>query len=361
MKMAKIQTTVIGSYPKPEFVPIPDWFRIGPATYTTADDDTYQKNKVLDHEYRVLKGIKHVLQTLSDIGVNILTDGEIRRGNYIHYHCRHLRGISFEKLTKMSCRNSAYEFNAPTIIEKIEPKQHFLANEWKVSTLFTSKPVKITIPGPMTIVDTIANKYYKDKQELYDDIVKALNFEIRHLAKEGCVQIQIDEPLLARKPKEALDFGIKNLEKCFAGVSGNVIKTIHICCGYPDKLDETDYEKANSNAYLQIAQALDDSNIDIVSLEDTHRRNNLELFSKFTKTKIILGVVGIARSQVETVEEIKNHIEQVLKHIPPEKLLVAPDCGLGMLPEEIAKKKLKNMVEAVRIINNQNKVWFSRK
>jgi len=349
--MGKIKTTVIGSYPKPSYVKMPDWFRLGQTTYTTKDSDDYFTNKDEDHNFQLLRGIKEILQEQDAIGVDILTDGEVRRGNYIHYHCRHLKGISFDKLTKKVCRNGAYTFDAPTIVGKIEPGKPFMANEWKISSLFTGKPVKVTLPGPMTIVDTIANEYYQDEKELYDDIVKALNSEILDLAKSGCVYIQIDEPILVRKPEEALAFGIKNLERCFEGVPNTVIKTIHACCGYPDKLDETDYPKAETDAYLRVAEALDNSCIDAISLEDTHRRNDLELFSKFTKTTLILGVIGIADSRVESVGEIGRHIKDVLQKIPAERLVIAPDCGLGMLPADICKEKIRNMVEAVRIIN----------
>ncbi|MBT4604118.1 cobalamin-independent methionine synthase II family protein [archaeon] len=351
--MGKIKTTVIGSYPKPAYVEIPDWFKLGFATYTTKDSNAYLKNKDQDDDFHLLKGIKEVLQEQEKIGIDIPTDGEIRRGNYIHYHCRHLKGISFDKLTKKVCRNGAYTFMAPTVIGKIESIKPFLANEWKLCTLFTNNQIKVTIPGPMTIFDTISSEYYKDEKELYDDIVKAINHEVLSLAEQGCVHIQIDEPLLVRKPKDALDFGIKNLERCFAGVPSTVFKTIHACCGYPNKLDEKDYPKADKDAYLKVAKALDDADIDAISLEDCHRRNDPELFSKFTKTTIILGVLKIASSKIETVEEIKNHIEEVLQNIPAERLMIAPDCGLAMLPIEICKAKLKNMVKAVELVNQQ--------
>jgi len=348
----KVTTTVIGSYPRPPFVQIPDWFNVGLTTsYTTKVTDDYLKNMPADHEYQVLRAVQDILQDQDELGIDVITDGEVRRGNYVHYHCRHLKGISFDKLTKKVSRNGAYKFMAPTVVAKIEPTLPFLANEWKINSLFTDKPAKVTLPGPMTIADTVANEHYEDEQQLYDDIVKALNFEIIDLAKNGCVHIQIDEPILVRKPEDALAFGIKNLERCFAGVPKHVVKTIHACCGYPDKLDSTDYPKADKDAYLQVADALDKASIDAVSLEDTHRRNNLELFSKFKNTTVILGVLGIAESRVETAEEIKKHIQDVLKKIPSQRLVVAPDCGLGMLPNEICKKKLKNMVDAVTSIN----------
>jgi 5-methyltetrahydropteroyltriglutamate--homocysteine methyltransferase len=158
--------------------------------------------------------------------------------------------------------------------------------------------------------------------------------------------------LFARKPEFALKHGIKILENCFSNVPSDVSKIVHICCGYPDKLNGTDYPKADLESYFKISEALDNSSIDVISLEDAHRNNSLELFKNFQKKSIIFGVLNISCTEVETVHQIKSRLEQVLEYIKPQNLYVGPDCGLAMLPFDIATQKLKNMVEATRIINN---------
>ena len=183
------------------------------------------------------------------------------------------------------------------------------------------------------------------------DLAEVINVEIKRLQKAGCKYIQVDEPLFARKPQQAIDFGINNLAKCFEGLESKGIEKItHICCGYPDKLDAVDYPKAPLNSYHEISTLLNQSIIDTVSLEDAHRYNDLSLLEKFSNTKIILGLVKIASSKEETIEEIQTRINNATKHIKKEQLIAAPDCGLGHLPRDLAKRKLKIMVDAVKNI-----------
>ena len=224
----------------------------------------------------------------------------------------------------------------PTITNKISAADPFLVDEWKNNQSLSNKPVKVTIPGPMTITDTIANTYYKSDEEMGYDLAIAINTEIKRLVDAGCKYIQVDEPLFARKPDNALAFGIKNLEKCFDGVNqSDVEKITHICCGYPDKIDAVDYPKAPLDSYKKIAKALDSSKIDSVSIEDAHRYNDLSLLKNYKNTKIIFGVIKIASSKIETVEEIESRISETLKFISKEQLIVAPDCGLGHLSRKL--------------------------
>ena len=255
----------------------------------------------------------------------------------------------FEKLTEKTARTGNYKCWLPTITGKVKAKESFLANEWNSNQKLTSKHLKITIPGPMTITDTIANTFYKSEEEMGVDLADAINVEIKRLVDAGCKYIQVDEPLFARKPENALNFGIKNLERCFKDINNkNVEKITHICCGYPDKLDAINYPKAPLNSYSKISKELDKSIIDTVSIEDAHRYNNLEFLRDFNNTKVIFGLIKIASSQIETKEEIVSRIKEVIKFIDRKQLIVAPDCGLGHLPRDLAKNKLKIMVEAAK-------------
>ncbi|SVA34194.1 uncharacterized protein METZ01_LOCUS87048, partial [marine metagenome] len=248
-------------------------------------------------------------------------------------------------LTKKVARTGNYECYLPTITNKVEAKDSFLVNEWLATQKLSSKPVKATLPGPMTITDTVANDYYTSDNQLGNDLAIAINVEIKRLVEAGCKYIQVDEPLFARKPQEAIDYGISNLEKCFNGLeAGDAEKITHICCGYPDKLDAVDYPKAPLSSYQRIAKLLDDSIVDTISIEDAHRYNDLSLLESYKKTKIILGLIKIASSVEETIDEIRIRIEKALNHIDVNRLIAAPDCGLGHLPRNLARKKLKTMV-----------------
>ena len=345
-------TTVIGAYPKPNYLKITDWFNAKGGTDTENPTKYYSKEvKQMGEktEELFLQAATEVIKDQIECGIDIVTDGEVRRENYIHYHCRHITGVDFETLTEKVARTGNYKCWLPTITAKVEAQDSFLVHDWKVSQKLSSKPVKITIPGPMTIADTIANTYYKSDDKMGFDLAEVINVEIKRLQKAGCKYIQVDEPLFARKPQQAIDFGIDNLAKCFEGLENTEIEKItHICCGYPDKLDVINYPKAPLDSYKKIAKALDASLIDSVSIEDAHRYNDLELLRNFTKTKVIFGLIKIASSQIETKEEIENRVLDALNYIDKQQLIAAPDCGLGHLPRQLAIEKLKIMVDVAK-------------
>ena len=345
-------TTVIGSYPKPSYLKITDWFKAKRGT-DTAYPTKFYKEEIYslgkNSEEIFERATKEVIEDQIKCGIDIITDGEIRRENYIHYHCRHIKGIDFNKLTKKIARTGNYECYLPTITNAIEADKEFLTNDWQSSQKLSTKPVKITIPGPLTISDTIANEYYSSIKDLCRDLSKVINVEVKRLANIGCKYIQIDEPLFARKPKEAIEFGIENLERCFFGCDESIEKITHICCGYPDKLDSKNYPKAPLKSYYEIAKDLNDSLVDTISIEDAHRHNDLSLLELFKNKKIIIGLIKIANSRVESVQVIDKRIKEALNHIDSDRLLGSPDCGLGLLPRELTKVKLKNMVKAAKI------------
>ena len=346
-------TTTIGAYPKPDFVPIPDWFRImdGPDTRHPTKGYLEAIGKMGEEADELFaRGVKEVVEDQVRAGIDIPTDGEVRRENYIHYHCRHLGGFDFENLTAKEVRGGTYTAELPSIIGPVTPRDHFLPRDWRLAQSFVNRPVKITLPGPMTIADTTTDLYYKDNRKLCADLAEALNFEIRALAEAGCTWIQVDEPVFARKPEQALAYGTENLDRCFDGVPAEVNRVMHMCCGYPDGLDREDYPKADPGAYLRLAQAVDGAAIDAVSLEDAHRHNDLTLLESFPNTKVLLGVVAIAKSRLEPVEEIHARLKAALEHIDTERLIAAPDCGLGLLGRERAVEKLTNLAEAAHSI-----------
>jgi 5-methyltetrahydropteroyltriglutamate--homocysteine methyltransferase len=344
-------TTTIGSYPKPDFVPTPDYFRqesLNDPGFTRAYDD-FIAAAPQDLEEKYVRGAGEIIADQLSAGIDILTDGEVRRDSYIHYHCRHLTGFDFRRLTPKVMRSGSWEIPVPTITGPVTAGAPFLVHDWKMAQSLTKNHVKMTIPGPMTIIDSTFDAHYGDEPTLARDLAEAINVEVRALAQAGCVYIQIDEPVFARYPEKALAYGIENLERCFDGVPEWVVKIMHMCCGYPDRLDNEDYPKADPEAYFRLAPALDASAIQQVSIEDAHRHNDLSLLERFGRTSVILGVVAIARSRVEPPEEIRTRAAAVLEHIDPQRLLLAPDCGLGMLPRRIARAKMQNLVRAARM------------
>ncbi|MDJ0629386.1 MAG: cobalamin-independent methionine synthase II family protein [Rhodobacter sp.] len=345
-----LKTTCIGAYPKPDYVPITDWFQVG--------------HDVEDYNERVLKtwsegseiqaaldrATAEAVADQTACGIDIPTDGEIRRENYVHYQCRHFEGFDFENLAHRVLRNGAYEADLPAIRGPVRAVgDSVLVRDWQLAQAATDRPVKMTLPGPLTISDTTADEHYGDPERLAADLAAALNHEVRALAEAGCRYIQIDEPIFARKPNAALAYGIDTLAACFDNVPERVTRVMHMCCGYPNRLDDTDYPKADQQAYVRIARGVDGI-VDQISIEDAHRHNPAELFTLFDRSSLIVGFVTVASSRVEPVEEIRARIEEVLQHVPRDRLLAAPDCGLGFLGRDLAMQKLRNLTEAARSV-----------
>jgi len=348
-----ILTTCIGAYPKPEFVKLPDWFNVdsGPDTADPTAPWLKAMQDMGDEADAIIeRGVGQVVMDQVEAGIDIPTDGEVSRENYIHYHCRHLNGFDFKNLTNKEVRGGTYAANLPTISGPVSVRDLFLVQDWKRAQGFTDRPVKITMPGPMTVSDTNCDAFYHDPKKLGADIADALNQEVLALAEAGCQHIQIDEPLFARKPREALDYGFENLERAFHGCPDRIVRTVHMCCGYPDRLDHPNYPKADPDAYIQIADAIEDSSINAVSFEDAHRHNDLALLERLKTTSVIFGVVTVARSRVESVEEIRQRLLAALGHIDHDRLLAAPDCGLGLLGRELAVAKLRNLCDAAKTV-----------
>ena len=339
-------TTCIGSYPKPPYVPRLDWMHEDVEAGEVEDEALSPEERQAAFD----RATREVVAEQTVIGIDIPTDGEMRRGNYIHYHCSHLDGFEPDTLTECTMRGGAWTAEVPTFTGKVAAREPFLVRDWQIAQAATEKPVKITVPGPFTIADSTANVFNPERRSWCAALADALNVEIRRLADAGCRHIQVDEPLFARLPDQALDFGIETLERCFHGMPAGVTRTMHMCCGYPDKLDETDYVKADPDVYRRLASAVEASIVDAVSIEDAHRHSDLSLLDTFSRTTVILGVVEIASSRVETVDEIAARLRAALDHIDADRLVAAPDCGLIMLGSELARAKLARLVDAARAV-----------
>lgn len=344
-----ILTTCLGAFPKPDYVPIKDWFSVDLAADNYQADviDNWSADPAHDAAFR--RATTEVVQAQLAAGIDIPTDGEQRRENYVHYQCRQFAGFDFANLETREMRNGAYVTDLPTIRGKITAGAPILPRDYLEAQAASDKPVKITLPGPITIMDTTANAIYDDERQLARDLADALNQEVLALAAAGCRNIQVDEPVFARKPEAALEYGVECLERVFHGLPKDVTRISHMCCGYPDRLDNPDYPKADPNVYYDLIKALD-GRIDALSIEDCHCKNPLSLFENFNKTKAIIGFVDIAVSRVETVDEIVERMRQTLEILPQDRVIAAPDCGLGFLGRDLAMQKLKNMCKAASLV-----------
>ena len=354
----RLLTTTIGAFPKPGCTPIGDWFPDPDDASARAQGEGLLKRwQQADYEQRLARAgemaeeafaqaAEEVVRDQVGAGIDIPTDGEVRRENYIFYQCRHLHGFDFGCLTEKVARDGAFSARVPTITGAVASRELVLARDWRIAQRATDRPVKITLPGPLTIADSVADEFYPDPRTQGRALAEALNAEVHDLAAAGCRHIQVDEPVFARKPGQALEYGIEHLERVFHGLPEHTQRIVHMCCGYPKALDVADYPKADPGAYFQIADALDDASIDAVSIEDAHRHNELSLLERFKRTTVLLGVVNICQRRVEPIEEIARRLGQALDHIDSRRLVAAPDCGLGLLDRALAVEKLSNMCAA---------------
>ncbi|MFT4959804.1 MAG: 5-methyltetrahydropteroyltriglutamate--homocysteine methyltransferase [Paracoccaceae bacterium] len=348
-----IPTTTIGAFPKPSYVPVRDWFDISRetggmnASKTTTDYTAASAQLDETHEALFVRAAKEVIDIQIGAGVTIPTDGEVRRENYIHYHCRKLEGFDFVNLENRVLRDGAYVTDLPAIRSAIgQSGPRYSPHDYRASQQVSTQPVKFTLPGPLTIMDTTADCFYDDRAKLNAVLAETVNREILALVEAGCQYIQVDEPLFARQVEDALNFGMEGLERCFHKVPKSVTRVVHMCCGYPDHLDDADYKKADPDSYHRLASAIEDAAFDQISIEDAHCCNDLNLLDKLHHKTVIFGAVAIASSEVETVDMVETRLRAALDHIDRDRLVVAPDCGLGLLSPKLAEAKLTVMCQA---------------
>ncbi len=334
-----LPTTVIGSWPKPAWLSEP-----------SLDVNRWQTDLTWRFEGEELKrkqdeATEWALYEQEATGVDIVTDGEIRRKNYVHYYCRNLCGFDFEHRARKTVKAGSYELVVPTISGPITPRKVSLPADYQFVRERTNRQVKMTIPGPVTIMDFSKDQYYGDDTVLAMELAGAIRTEVEALRAVGCKIIQFDEPSFLRYPDKVLDYGLRALEACFAGIT-DITTVVHICCGLPSDLK--DQPKANQDDYSCIAPALALSNIDQISIEGAHRSLDARVLREFGNKEIIFGVVDIGNPHVETVEHIESRIKRVLHCVGSDRLLIGLDCGMIYLDPPVAKSKLTNLVEAVR-------------
>jgi 5-methyltetrahydropteroyltriglutamate--homocysteine methyltransferase len=357
-------TTTVGSYPRPDYMPVKDW--LGPRDADEAAEEeeaeglpeptrAYDEAVAAYGEERLReilnRATAEVVREQDDLGIDVPTDGEVRREDSVLYVCRHLRGIDVGRLSEGTLRGQ--RALVPTVVGPVAAAGPlpFLPDDWRVAQAATKRPVKMTLPGPMTIGESVADGYYEgDGRRRGGDVADALNREIRALADAGCRHIQIDESVLARRPGEAVAFGIEHLERCFHRVPKEVSRVVHVPRGWPAvPPDAGGQATPPPESYGgELADALEDAAIDAVALEDAREPGDLGLLERFARTTVILGVIDVARSRVETMEEVRDRLRAALEHIDRHRLMAAPDGGLGPLGREPARRKLRVLVEAAR-------------
>ena len=281
------------------------------------------------------------LKEQEDAGLDIVTDGEQSRQHFVHGFLEAVEGIDFEHKVKMGIRDNRYDAMVPVVVGPIRLKGRVHQAEARLARAHTKKKLKFTLPGPMTIVDTIADRHYGDKVKLAMAFAELLNQEARALEKDGVDVIQFDEPAFNVYMDDVNKWGIAALERAAKGLKCTTC--VHICYGYGIKAN-VDWKETLGQEwrqYEQIFPALAKSKIKQVSLECIHSHVPPELMKLLKGKDVLVGVIDVASDKVETPQEVAATIKKALKYVPAKHLIACTNCGMAPMQREIAIAKLK--------------------
>jgi 5-methyltetrahydropteroyltriglutamate--homocysteine methyltransferase len=354
-KQNKLLTAIVGSYPKPRYI-YPRNGRSLLDSFGFAFDR--RRDEVGEAEFARLLD-KAALAAINDqnaAGVDIVTDGEERRGHYVLHIVNKLDGIDAVNLKPITMRAGTSTQNAPRVTARIGYKGPMVIDEFLYTQRHAAGIAKIGLPGPSTVADCVADEYYHgDRKQLAFDYADAIHHEVAALIAAGCTFIQFDDPVLLRYPDAAQAWGLQALERCFAGLEARATFVVHICCGYPNKPLERKgiAYKANQDYYADILAWLSESRLDVVSIEGAASKLDVSVLSAIGKKTVMLGMIDVGENEVESVDALVARAGEALRHVPMEQLILAPDCGMLELTRTSARLKLKNLSMAAQVINEQ--------
>jgi len=331
------ETCIAGSLPKPGWLAEtnklwPQWRASG------AELDAAKRDATL-----------LAIKAQEDAGLDIVGDGEQARQHFVHGFVERVEGIDFEHKVKMGIRANRYDAMVPQVIAPLKLTGRVHAMEARLARAHTTKTLKFTLPGPMTIVDTVADRFYGDKVKLAFAFAELLNQEALALQADGVDIVQFDEPAFNVYMKDATDWGVAALERAAQGLSCKT--AVHICYGYGIQANIAWKQTLGEQwrQYEQVFPALAKSRIDQVSLECFHSHVPAELMALLAGKDVMVGVIDVASEQVETPEEVADTIGRALQFVPRERLFPCTNCGLAPMPREVAVAKLEALARGAAL------------
>jgi len=334
-------TSLVGSYPQPEWlidrkklagrfpprVRAQELWRIDAAYLAEAQDDA------------TLMAIR----AQEDAGLDIITDGEIRRESYSNRFATALEGIDLDN-PGTALDRSGHPNPVPRIVGKIRRKHAVEVEDLLFLKRHTSHMVKITVPGPFTMSQQAQNDFYPDLESAAMDYALAVNAEIRDLFAAGADIVQIDEPYMQARPEPARAYGLRALNRALEGITGTT--AVHICFGYAHVI----HERPSGYSFLG---ELRGCHCQQISLETAQSGLDCAVLQQLPDQKIILGVIDLSNMQIETPEVVADRIRRALPYAAAENIIIAPDCGMKYLPRDVAYGKMLAMVEGARIMRRE--------
>ena len=335
-----LATTVVGSYPQPNWlihrarlgskvprVRAPEIWKVEAEHLEEAQDDA------------TLVAIRDMERA----GIDIVTDGEMRRESYSNRFATALEGVDIAN-PGTTVNRSGGQSVVPRIVGPIKRTRPIEIRDVQFLRRNTTKKIKITLPGPFTMTQQAQDDYYRDEEALAMAYAAAVNEEVRELKAAGADVVQLDEPWLQARADRAARYGVKAINRALQGIEGTTV--VHLCFGYAAAV------KDKPSGYSFLPQ-LADTTASQISIEAAQPRLDLGVLKELGKKTVMLGVIDLGTTQVETPQTVAERIRAGLKHVPAERLVVAPDCGMKYLPREAAFSKLVSLVEGARIVRRE--------
>jgi 5-methyltetrahydropteroyltriglutamate--homocysteine methyltransferase len=342
MPDAVLPTTVVGSYPQP------DWL---------VDREMMKANIVprvrLHAMWRVAEPYLEqaqddatlvAIRDMERAGIDIVTDGEIRRESYSNRFANALDGVDTDNPAIITNR-AGRTLPVPRIVGRIRRREPVEVRDMEFLRRNTTRKAKITLPGPFTMAQQAKNEFYKDEDEMVMDFAVAVNEEVRDLERAGADVIQLDDPWLRNDPEAAKRIAVKALNRSLEGLSVSTI--VHLCFGYAAVVNT---QKPAGYSFLP---ELADSTAEQISIEAAQPKLDLGILADLATKKIVLGVIDLGDAAVESAEKVAERIRAALRYLPPERLIPAPDCGMKYLTRETAFGKLKALSEGAAIVRRK--------
>jgi 5-methyltetrahydropteroyltriglutamate--homocysteine methyltransferase len=333
-------TSLVGSYPQPDWlidrdklskqvprVRVDDMWLVAPDKLEAAQDDA-----------TIL-----AIHDQERAGIDIISDGEQRRESYSNRFATALEGIDIEKPGTVINR-SGRPIPVPRVVGPIKRRHAVELRDLKVLRANTDRKIKATVPGPFTMGKQAQDDYYKDEEAVALAYAEAVNAEIKDLFAAGADVVQIDEPWMQQHPDKARQYGLKALDRALNGVTGTV--AVHLCFGYAAVV----HDKPSGYSFLP---ELEGSKAQQVSIEAAQPKLDLAVLRELPSKTIILGVIDLADKTIETPQVVAERIRRALAHVPAERVVVAPDCGMKYLPRPIAFGKMKAMADGAAIVRRE--------
>jgi 5-methyltetrahydropteroyltriglutamate--homocysteine methyltransferase len=331
------ETSIAGSLPKPAWLAEtqklwPQWKASGAELAAAKADATLLWIKAQE-----------------DAGLDIVGDGEQSRQHFVHGFLEQVDGIDFEHKVTMGIRNNRYDAQVPQVVSALRLKGRVHGAEAQLARAHTKKKLKFTMPGPMTIVDTVADRFYGDKIKMAFAFAELLNQEALALQADGVDIIQFDEPAFNVYMKDAADWGVAALERAAQGLTCTT--AVHICYGYGIKANN-DWKQTLGDEwrqYEQVFPALARSSIQQVSLECYHSHVPPDLMALLKGKDVMVGVIDVASDVIETPQDVADTIGRALQFVPRERLFPCTNCGLAPMSREVAVKKLQALAQGAAL------------